>query len=300
MIISYKICRIIWYHLISFNACGWLSKLSKKGQNNRMATRGLNEFHLNNFGLAKSHTGPLLSTMSLHVCGACQCTRQLDKLHIRGQKCWNVLKIVSPCFSMVLPCCSVPSLLKVQAPNEVYWTNADRLAKPLLTWFNGTTSPGQKNPGYQSWHSDLSVSEEGSKLTPHWDSYPRMNSDGSHVSCRNWEPVGLPWDTLWDSKLGWSPEPVSNPACCRQVLESFPSVQQNVWDTGIPWDTYDMMQSCPFCCATSFCQLAACGQSSRPSFKMRKNGGHRSRWGKKGGLAQFWARWLSLHTTRPT
>lgn len=145
-----------------------------------------------------SHTGPLLSTMSLHVCGACQCTRQLDTLHIRGQKCWNVLKIGSPCFSMVLPCCSVPSLLKVQAPNEVYWTNADRLAKPLLTWFNGTTSPGQKNPGYQSWHSDLSVSEEGSKLTPHWDSYPRMNSDGSHVSCRNWEPVGLPWDTLWD------------------------------------------------------------------------------------------------------
>jgi hypothetical protein len=209
-----------------------------------------------------SHTGPLLSTMSLHVCGACQCARQLDTLHIRGQKCWNVLKIVSPCFSMVLPCCSVPSLLKVRAPNEVYWTNADRLAKPLLTWFNGTTSPGQ---------------------TPHWDSYPRMNSDGSHVSCRNGEPVGLPWDTLWDSKLGWSPEPFSNPACCRQVLESFQSVQQNVWDTGIPMTWCKVV-------------LFVMQQVFANSLPAAKAAGHRSRWEKTEAIVQDEEKKEGLHS----
>ena len=155
MIISYNICRTMRYHLISFNACGRLSKLSKTGQNNRMVTRGLNESY---WATAEHNVAPCLWSVPVRA-AAWHVTYQRPKM----------LKSVEDCFSMVLPCCSVPSLLKVRAPNEVYWTNADRLAKPLLTWFNGTTSPGQKNPGYQSWHSDLSVSEEGSKLTPHWD-----------------------------------------------------------------------------------------------------------------------------------
>lgn len=238
----------MWYHLISFNACGRLSKLSKTGQNNRMATRGLNESH---WATAEHNVAPCLWSVPVRA-AAWHVTYQRPKM----------LKCVEDCFSMVLPCCSVPSLLKVRAPNEVYWTNADRLAKPLLTWFNGTTSPGQ---------------------TPHWDSYPRMNSDGSHVSCRNGEPVGLPWDTLWDLKLGWSPEPFSNPACCRQVLESFQSVQQNVWDTGIPMTWCKVV-------------LFVMQQVFANSLPAAKAAGHRSRWEKTEAIVQDEEKKEGLHS----
>ena len=132
------------------------------------------------------------------------------------------------------------------------------------------TRPGQRSPDYQR-HSDLSVSEEGSKLTPHWDSYPRMNSGGSLslVSCRNWEPVGLPWDTSLDSKLGWM---ARNHFQTLHAAGRFQRV----------FNCYNKHSGMPM---TSF----VVQQVFANSLPAAKAAGHRSRWGKNWALAQFWS-----------